>query len=135
MTTPRYIEKLTQGPSPLQAERVRLALRYTPAKAARTNTRETAETLREVFGALVALTKRGFLDAKGLEAVVEVSAPDVLEVRLYAEHLPADLIVIALRLVTSVNDNIPADFQRLRDALDGDMETVLQAWRRSPGSS
>lgn len=51
----------------------------------------------------------------------------MLEVRLHAEHLPVDLIVIALRLVTSVNDNIPADFQRLRDALDGDMETVLQA--------
>jgi len=128
MTTPKYIDKLTLGPMPLQPKQARIALRYSAAKAAKGNTQEAAETLQETFDDLVALTRRGFLGAQGLAAVVEAPASDVLEVRLSADPLPPDLIVIALRLVISANDNSPEDFQRLLGALDGDMETALQAY-------
>ncbi len=128
MTTPKYIDKLTCGPAPFQPKQARIALRYSASKAAKGATQETAATLQESFDNLVALAGRGFLGARGLKAVVEVPAPDVLEVRLSADPLPLDLIVIALRLVISANDNSPEDFQRLLGALDGDMETALQVY-------
>ncbi|GLK65833.1 hypothetical protein [Paracoccus kondratievae] len=128
MTTPKYIDKLTWGLAPLQPEQARIALRYSAGKAAKGTVQETAETLQETFDNLVALAGRGFLGARGLEAVVEAPAPDLLEVRLNADPLPLDLIVIALRLAISANDNSPEDFQRLLGALDGDMETALQVY-------
>ena len=128
MTTPKYIGKLTLGPMPLQPKQARIALRYSAGKAAKGTAQEAAATLQETFDDLVALAGRGFLGARGLEAVVEAPAPGMLEVRLNADPLPLDLIVIALRLVISANDNSPEDFQRLLDALDGDMETALQVY-------
>lgn len=128
MTTPKYIDKLTYGPMPLQPKQARIALRYSAGKAAKGSAQEAAETLQETFDNLVALAGRGFLGARGLEAVVEAPAPDVLAVRLGAGHLPLDLIVIALRLVISANDNSPEDFQRLLDALDGDIEAALEVY-------
>ncbi|MGX5722952.1 hypothetical protein [Shinella zoogloeoides] len=128
MTIPKYIDKLTSGPIPLQPKQARIALRYSAGKAAKGSTQEAAETLQETFDDLVALAGHGFLGAQGLEVAVEAPAPDVLEVRLSADPLPLDLIVIALRLVISANDNSPEDFQRLLGALDGDMETALQVY-------
>lgn len=128
MTTSKYIDKLIWGPVPLHPKQVLIVLRYGAAKAAKGNTQETAETLQETFDNLVALARRGFLGAQGLEAVVEASAPDLMKVRLNADRLPFDLIVIALRLVVSANDSSPRDFRRLLDALDGDMEAALQVY-------
>lgn len=128
MTTPKYIDKLTCGAMPLQPERARIALRYSAAKAAKGGAQEAAETLRETFDDLVALAERGFLGGRGLEAIVEAPASDLLEVRLCAKYLPPDLVVIALRLLISGNDNSPEDFQRLLGALDGDMEAALAAY-------
>lgn len=128
MTTRRYIDKLTWGPVPRQPKQARIGLRYSAAKAGKASVREAAETLQETFDNLVSLAERGFLGAQGLVAIVEASAPDLLEVRLSARHLPHDLIVIALRLVISANDNSPEDFQLLLDALDGDMDAALQIY-------
>lgn len=128
MTIPKYIDKLTHGPMPHQPKQARIALRYSAGKAAKGTTKETAETLQETFDSLVALIGRGFLGARGLEVAVEAPASDLLEVRLGADPLPSDLIVIALRLVISANDNSPEDFQCLLGALDGDMETALQVY-------
>ncbi len=128
MTTPKYIDKLTFGPIPRQPERARIALRYSAGKAAKGGAREAAGTLQETFDDLVALAGRGFLGAEGLEALVEAPAPDLLEVRLGARYLPPDLVVIALRLLISGNDNSPEDFRRLLDALDGDMQAALEVY-------
>lgn len=128
MTTPKYIDKLARGPVPLQPKQARIALHYSAEKAAKGAAKETAETLQETFDNLVALARRGFLGAQGLEAIVEAPAPDLLEVRLDADPLPLGLVVIALRLIISANDNSPEDFQRLLGALDGDMETALQVY-------
>lgn len=128
MTIRKYIEKLTCGPIPIQSKRARIALRYSAEKAAKDGAQEAAETLQETFDDLAALTGRGFLGAKALEAIAVAPAPDLLEARLTAEHLPFDLIVIALRLVISTNDNSPEDFQRLLGALDGDMEAALEVY-------
>lgn len=128
MTTSKYIDKLTIGPLPLQPRRACISLRYSAQKAATGNAQDVAEVLRDSFDDLVRLTERGFLQARPVTATVQAPAPDRLEVRLTAEHLPADLIVIALRLVIGANDNGPEDFQRLLDALDGDMKAALDVY-------
>ena len=84
--------------------------------------------LQDSFGNLVRLTERGFLQARNVTATVQAPAPDRLEVQLAADHIHADLIVIALRLVIGANDKSPEDFQRLLDALDGDMKAALDIY-------
>lgn len=122
MTTAKYSDKLTWAPAPRQPKQARIVLRYSAGKAAKGNAQEDAQTLQQSFDDLMALAERGFLDARGLVAVVEAPASDLLEVRLGGGHLPLDLVVIALRLVIGANDNSPEDFQQLLAALDGDLD-------------
>jgi len=128
MTTSKYIDKLTTDPIPRQPRRARISLRYSAQKAAKGHANETAEVLQESFDDLVRLTERGFLQAHVVTATVKTPTPDRLEVQLAAECLPADLIVIALRLIIGANDNSPEDFQRLLGALDGDMKAALDVY-------
>ena len=128
MTTSKYIDKLAIGPLPLHPRQSCISLRYSARKAARGNAQEAAEALQDSFDNLVRLTERGFLQTRAVTATVQAPAPDRLEVRLAADHLRADLIVIALRLVIGANDTGPEDFQRLLDALDGDMKAALDVY-------
>lgn len=125
MTVQKYIAKLTLGPVPQTARRARLSLRYSAEKAAKLDLAGDAETLADSFAPLRHLAVRGFLGARGLEVAVAAAGPDRIEVRLQADPLPRDVIVVALRLLIATNDNDPGDFQQLLDALDGDREAAL----------
>lgn len=128
MTTQQYLDKLSWAAAPAGQNEARIGLRYSAGKAAKLHAQETAETLQDTFDSLAVLAGKGFLGMRGLEVSVAAPAPDLLEVRLVADRLPQDLIVIALRLVVSANDNDPADFQMLLNALDGDREAALEAY-------
>ncbi|ODT78631.1 MAG: hypothetical protein ABS76_23205 [Pelagibacterium sp. SCN 64-44] len=128
MTTSKYTDKLILGPIPRQPRQARISLRYSAGKAAKGRMPETADLLQQSFDVLVRLTERDFLEARGVTAQVQASAPDRLDVRLAAERLPAELMVIALRLVIGANDNSPADFRRLLEALDGDMAAAQEVY-------
>lgn len=128
MTTQKYIDKLSWASAPAKQDEARIALRYSAGRAAKVHAQEGVEDLQDTFDSLVVLADRGFLGMQGLVVTVSAPARDLLEVRLAADGLPQDLVVIALRLVVSANDNDPADFQMLLDALDGDMETALEAY-------
>lgn len=128
MTLQKYIDKLSWASAPARQDEARIVLRYSAGRAAKVHAQEGVEDLQDTFDSLVALADRGFLGMQGLVAAVAAPAGDLLEVRLAAEPLPHDLVVIALRLVISANDNDPADFQMLLNALDGDMKTALEAY-------
>lgn len=128
MTTQKYIRKLAFEPLPQQPRRAVIRLRYSAAKAEKLAGSDNLQQLRDSFGYLATLVRRGFLGLRDLSVSVKAPAPNLLEVRLEAEHLHPGAITVALRMLVGANDNSPEDFQMLLYALDDDLDAALEAY-------